>query len=450
VDVLIVGAGFAGLAAARKLVQAGASFLVLEARDRVGGRAFTVQGPGVRFDLGGQWVGPGQNRILSLIADFGLKKYPQFEKGRTILRWAAGSRAEFRFLVPGMGWSESLATGWVLFQLWRTTCRMDCRRPLPSDKAKQWEAVSFADWVEARTSSARVREFMTILCRGVFCCEPREISAYFAFASMQACGGLWTVLGKKDGAQAWRVAGGIQPIAERIAAELGDQLKLGCAASEIRLGDGAVEVLAGAGHFRARRLILTAPPSAWSSLAFAPPLPPEKRDLATAMPMGAVIKCFVFYREAFWKGRGQSGEVLSGRPPLSFVVDACFEAGQPALVAFLFGDEARRCSALGPERRRQLVLAELAELFADPRAGQPIDYRDHDWVAEPGTWGGYSGILGPHGAVDRMRCLRERWGAVHFAGTESADQWPGYFEGALQSGERAAAEVLAALGKPSP
>jgi monoamine oxidase len=445
IDVLVIGAGFAGLAAACKLVKAGSNVMVLEARDRVGGRAFTVAGHGVRYDLGGQWIGPRQNRILSLIRAYGLKTYPQFEKGRTILQWRKGLRAEFRVLIPDMRWRERASTLQLLFQLWWATRFVGYRLPDRQVGTSRWEGVSLADWIEARTQSAKVRELMTIICRGIFCCEPSTISAFFAFASMKACGGFKAVIDKRGGAQDSRVAGGIQPIAERMATELGGCLKLSCAAAEIKLGAGLVEVVTGSGCFRARRLILAAPPSAWSRLTFSPALPPEKRDLASAMPMGSVIKCFIFYREAFWRERGQSGEVLSGRSPLSFVVDACFETGQPALVAFLFGDEARRCSEMGAERRRNIVLTELVNLFDDPQAAQAIDYRDYDWVADPETLGGYSGILGPNGAAARMRCLREPWGPIHFAGTESADEWPGYFEGALQSGERAAAEVLEAL-----
>ncbi len=161
--------------------------------------------------------------------------------------------------------------------------------------------------------------------------------------------------------------------------------------------------------------------------------------------MGAVIKCFVFYRTPFWHERGLSGEVISGRGPLSFVVDACFKDGKPALVAFFLGDQARQQAALSPERRKAVVLAALVEMLADSRAGEALAYSDHDWGSEPFTRGGYSGIIGPEYADFQPTTLGERSGALHFAGTETADQWPGYFEGALQSGDRAAREVDRAL-----
>jgi monoamine oxidase len=448
-DVIIIGAGFAGLAAARRLTQAGRSVRVLEARDRVGGRSFTVAGPGVRFDLGGQWVGPGQERILALLGEFGFRTYRQFETGRTIALWANGDRNEFR-LTPARGCLDRLAVLCVFARLWWEVISVDCHLPWRRDPVDALSGMSLADWIEDRTRSAAAREVLTILCRGVFCCEPRELSAYFAFASIKACGGLKAVLAKSGGAQDSRVAGGMQPLAERLAAELGERIQLGCPTREIRWSNAAVEVATERGVFRASHAILTAPPSSWSAIRFQPDLPLAKRALSAGMPMGAVIKCFVFYKTPFWRERGLSGEVMSGRAPLSFVVDACFESGQPALVAFFFGDQARLHSGLSPDRRKAVVLATLVEMFADSRALDALSYHDHDWGSEPLTRGGYSGIIGPHGTTSLMAALRESCGALHFAGTETADEWPGYFEGALQSGARAAEEANQRLRSSQP
>ena len=440
-DVIVIGAGFAGLAAARELVRGGRSVRVLESRDRVGGRAFTVGGPGVSFDLGGQWVGPGQKRVLKLLKDYGHETYPQYEEGSNVVLRAAGGPEKFKGKYPPVACLDWIPVRLASARLAWETYTVHCVFPWSRPAVDALDGMSLADWIERRTGSAAARELLTVLCRSVFCCEPREISAYFALVSMEACGGLSKVIDKDGGAQAFRVAGGVQPLTETLAAELGDRIRLRCSVRALGWSETGVDVVTDAGVYRARRAILTAPPSTWPGIRFTPELPEGKRELGVKMPMGAVIKCFVFYRSAFWKERGLSGEVLSGRPPLSFVVDACFKGGQPALVAFFFGDQARRHAGLGAAERRRVVLDALAEMFGDAREGDVVAYRDHDWVSEPGTLGGYSGILGPDGAARLMRELRTSCGALHFAGTETAKQWPGYFEGALESGERAADEV---------
>jgi monoamine oxidase len=261
-DVIVVGAGFAGLAAARQLTQAGRKVLVLEGRDRVGGRAFTVSGAGVQLDLGGQWIGPGQERIGALLREFNFRTYPQSERGRSIACWANGGRTEFTCLFTlllSLPWPDNLKVAFSLLRFRWATCTVNWPLPFCDTTQRELEGQSLADWIARRTRSARARELLGITCRGIFCCEPREISAHFSFASIKACGGLTAVLAKSGGAQESRVEGGIQPLAIRLAAELGDRVRVSCPARQIRWSDGGVEVSTERGVFRARHAILTAP-----------------------------------------------------------------------------------------------------------------------------------------------------------------------------------------------
>jgi len=444
-DAIIIGAGFAGLAAARQLTKAGRNFLILEARDRVGGRALTRSDTGGSFDFGGQWVGPGQERILSLLKEFKLQKYPQHESGRVIVQWSEGAPAAFSGLFPSVAWSHWLSIRVASLLLWWDIHTLHWRLPWRRGAVERFDGMSLADWIERRGKSAPAREMLTILWQGVFCCEPQEISAYFAFSSIKACGGLFAVIKKSGGAQESRVKGGVQPLAEKLSGELGDRIRLSCPVHEIKWGDTHVEVVTARGDFYARKLILTAPPAVWGEIAFRPELSADKRSLVQFMPMGAVIKCFVFYRTAFWREKGLSGEVISRKPPLSFVVDACLETGQPALVAFLFGDQARDYAGLTASDRKRVVLDALVAFFQDDKARQVIDYHDYDWVSDRYARGGYSGFMPPGMMASLGGALKKPCGNLHFCGTESADEWPGYFEGALQSGTRAAIEVLRAL-----
>jgi monoamine oxidase len=163
------------------------------------------------------------------------------------------------------------------------------------------------------------------------------------------------------------------------------------------------------------------------------------------MPMGSVIKCIAAYDRAFWRQQGLSGEALCDRGPVRAVFDDCSEGGRhPALVAFVFGDEARRLSQVAPDRRRQEVLEALVLLFG-PEAGRPSEYVDKDWTADPFSGGCYVGILPPGVLSSAGQALRAPVGRIHFAGTETATRWMGYMDGALEAGERAAGEVLEAL-----
>ena len=176
-----------------------------------------------------------------------------------------------------------------------------------------------------------------------------------------------------------------------------------------------------------------------------PALPAGRAELHSGMPMGSVVKCIVAYERAFWREQGRSGEVVSDGEPIRVVFDDTSHDGRhPALLCFVLGDVARRFGPLPAAERQAQIVAHLVRLFGEA-AASPRAYVDKDWVAEPWSGGCFVGVMGPGLMTRAGEALRRPVGRLHFAGTETAVRWCGYLDGAIESGERAAAEVLARL-----
>lgn len=205
-----------------------------------------------------------------------------------------------------------------------------------------------------------------------------------------------------------------------------------------------VRVLCAQGTFHARRVIMTVPPALASRISYEPALPAKRASLIRRMPMGCVIKIHVAYPTPFWRSRGLSGAVISPNRALSMVFDQTPLNGEVGiLVGLIEGEHAVELSEIGPDARRARVMADLVHYFGAD-AAQPLEYVDHDWIHETWTEGGYGAHMPPGVMTTYGEAIREPHGRIHWAGTETATEWMGYFEGAMQSGIRAASEVLEA------
>ncbi len=207
--------------------------------------------------------------------------------------------------------------------------------------------------------------------------------------------------------------------------------------------DGArVQLTTARGTHQARRVVLAIPPALAPAIAWSPALPAPMRRFATAARPGGVVKCVVGYARPFWREAGLSGEAYQRRGTVRAVVDLCEpDGGSPALLAFVVADEAARWGEREIAERRAAVIDELTALFGAP-AAEPTGMIEHDWTRAPWSQGCVASL--PPGALSGGAAWRAAHGRVHVAGTESARAWPGHMEGAIEAGERAAAEVLAA------
>ncbi len=446
VDVIVVGAGLAGLSAARALHDRGCSVIVLEARNRVGGRVLSHPLGHDTVDLGAQWIGPGQPRIVALIAELGLTPFPQWSQGRKLLEIGGRARA-YRHTIPSLPLVSLLDLQWTITRLERLSRRVPLDRPATAKQARRWDHLTVADWQRRFVRTAEARSVLDGAVRAIFAAEPQDISFLHFLFYLHSGGGLMRLASVQNGAQQTRVAGGAQQIAHGLAARLGDRVILDAPVTHVRQDAGGVVVDSRQGRFCGRWVVVAIPPPLVAAIHFDPPLPAERRELMQRMPMGAVIKCVVAYRRPWWRADGWSGEALSDSSPVRLVFDdSPPDASFGALVAFLLGDAARAWSGRPVAERACMVRAELARFFG-PRALDVIGYVERDWPADAWSGGCYAAYLPPDALTRYGHVLRAPVGRIHWAGTETACVWNGYMEGALESGERVADEIVARLGR---
>ncbi len=438
-DVLVIGAGLAGLTAARRLAEAGRSVLVLEASGRVGGRTLSHPLQGDMIDLGGQWVGPTQRRALALARELGVATFPQHTAGRKILA-VNGHRRTYRGTVPALPPAALAELQLALLRIDRAARQAPPEQPAALRPA--WDSQTVAGWIGRHLRSADARAVLVGAVRSVFAAEPEELSLLYFLSYVRAAAGIMPLVEVRGGAQQDRLAGGAQQLAQRLAERLAGRVRLHTPVTALRQDADGVAVEAGGALFRGRAALVALPPAMAGQIRYEPAPPPARAALTAGAPMGAVIKCVVAYPQPFWRAAGFSGDALCDAAPFQLVFDDSPADGAfGALVAFILGAAARRWSGRGRGERARAVCSSLAALFG-PAAARPLAYLDKDWTAEPWSRGCYAGIMPPGLLSSIGAALREPFGRVHWAGTETATVWTGYMDGAIQSGERAAEELL--------
>jgi monoamine oxidase len=441
IDGVVVGAGFAGLAAAEALAAAGLTCVVLEARDRVGGRVYSVTlDDGTWVDLGGQWAGPTQDHLLAAIATHRLATFPTWTKGDNLVV-TSGKARRYRGTIPRLPVLDLLSVGLAQWRFESLAKKVPLDAPWSAKRAAEWDARTLADWIDANVPRKVARDLLDAGLEPVFAADAREISLLHALFYVHSGKDLDMLLGTDGGAQATRVVGGMQRVAEAMAKRLDVRL----ATPVTRIAHDAAGVTVNA--LRARRAIVAVPPKLAAKLDFDPALGGPRAELSTRMPMGRVIKHTAIYERPFWRDEGLSGMSVSDEGPIHVVFD---NSPPDARVGVLMGfSEAKNAQALGAlplEERRAAALACFAKLHGD-RAKDARAYVDHVWEHDPWSGGCYGAFMPPGVWTSLGRSIREPSGAggrIHWAGTETATVWSGYIDGAIASGKRAAAEVISA------
>ncbi len=440
-DVVVVGAGFAGLAAARELMRLGHDVLVLEGRDRVGGRSYTGRVAGIPVDLGGTFVGPTQDAVLKLAADLGITTVPTYHDGANLIRWRGAVRS-YRGTIPRLSFGGLLDLARVRWQFERISRTVPLTQPWTARRAARLDSQSLGQWLRAVRAGATTRDLLAIMARVTWGCEPDDVSMLHAARYVRAAGGLDRMLDVENGAQQDRFAGGTQQIADTTAAELGDRVVLQAAVTSIDSHDHGVIVTSEKGSAQAKFAIVAIPPEHWRAVEFSPPLSAEHRQLPAQWPQGRLSKAYVAYATPFWRNQGFSGESLSDEGPVFITFDVSPQPDGPGiLLGFV---DAREFDQLPAEQRRHRALRCFAALFGD-EALTPLDYLDHRWGAEQFAPGGPTAAVPPGSWTRFGPLLRRPVGPIHWAGTETADEWTGFLDGAVRSGQRAAAEVAVRL-----
>ncbi|OBA80174.1 monooxygenase [Mycobacterium sp. 1164966.3] len=437
VDVAVVGAGFAGLAAARDLKQQGYDVLVFEGRDRVGGRSFTGSVAGLPVDMGAAFVGPTQDAVLALAADLQVDTTPTYHNGQNLIHWRGWARP-YRGTIPNLSLTGLLDIARLRWQFERISRTVPCAAPWDARRARQLDELSFGEWLRSVRATASSRALMAIMARVTWGCEPDEVSMLHAARYTRAAGGLDRLLDVENGAQQDRFPGGTQQIAEAAAAELGEAVLLNAPVRRIDRHGAGVTITSDRGQADAGFVIVAIPPAHRMSIEFTPPLPSEYEQLATHWPQGRLSKAYAAYPTPFWRANGFSGMALSDQGPVFITFDVSPQADGPGILMG-FAD-ARAFDSLPDEQRRRDSLRCFASLFGDD-ALKPLDYVDYRWGAEEFAPGGPTAAVPPGSWTRYGQWLREPVGPIHWAGTETAEEWTGYLDGAVRSGQRAAAEV---------
>jgi monoamine oxidase len=443
-DVIVVGAGLAGLAAARALKARGRSVVVLEARDRVGGRTLNEPiGDGKVVEIGAQWVGPTQDRVLALIGELGLETFPTYAEGKNIFeRRGHLTRYSGTIPIPRANPFGLAEVGLAMKRLNMMAAKVPPNAPWRAPKAASWDSQTFATWMRRNARTQVAREILRLAIIGVWAAEPEDVSLLHVLFYIRSAGTLEILTDTEGGAQQDRVVGGSQLISLRMVEGMGEGVvELDTPVRAIAHSGEGVTVRSDRLTVSARRAIVAVPPALAGRIAYDPPLPARRDGLSQRMAQGSVVKCMAVYERPFWRDRGLSGAITSVTGPVSVGFDNSPPDGTPGvLLGFLEGRAAREAADLPQSQRRDLVAECFGRLFG-PEAAQPIGYVDRAWGADEWARGCYGGFFAPGAWTDYGQALREPIGPIHWAGAETAVVWNGYMDGAVGSGQEAAAAV---------
>ena len=454
-DAVIVGGGLAGLTAARNISAAGHSVIVLEARNRVGGRVWAYDiGGGDIAERGGTFIGPTQDHIAALATNLGLSTFPTYDTGNDVY-YADGSKSTY---------SDTGATGTapldptiladlatVVQDLDNKATTINVNQPWANPNAEAWDAQTLESYINSMSQSARFRKLASVACRPIFGCESRDISLLFTVFYIASSGNETTQgtfernFDTRQGAQMNRIVGGSQLIPMKMAEQLGASVRLNQPVRKIIQSGSSAQVITDTATFTGRRVVVATPPTLAGRIYYEPLMPNSRDQLTSRMGQGNLLKITAVYDRPFWRDQGLNGQVVS----LDGLANVCFDDSPPSgspgvLLAFVGGDAARSYWSMSPSTAQAAVLQDFANYFGS-QALSPKQYVLTNWPAEEWTRGCPVGLGTPGTLYAYGTALREPVGLIHWAGTETSNYWNGYMDGAVRSGERAANEVIAGL-----
>ena len=440
--VVVIGAGFSGLAAARRLHRAGCDVVVLEGRDRTGGRVWDPElENGRTVLLGAQFISDDQPRILALGQEFGLTTFSAARPGDHLANLGGEF---FRFASEDTMDDERDK---LVDQLDEMAATVPVESPWEAVRANEWDSQTLHSWLRERASS-ELLESMNGVFEG-YMSMPEDLSLLHALFYSRANGGMRTLfmIGSEEAHDTHVFTEGAQRITDRIESELGERVRLESTVYAVNQDDGGVQVAGDGFRVRADQVIVAMPPTLAACLRYEPPLPAARNALTQrAHQAGRGLKFILMYERAFWRDTGLSGLFSSDSGPVHFTIDSTPENGHAALVGFVNDRAAGQdILAMSEDDRRQQIIDFLAPGLGE-ETRHPISYHEHDWGSDDFSRGCVT-VLGTSAWTMFGSALREPVGRIHWAGTETSTVYPGQMEGAILAGERAADEVLAEQGR---
>jgi monoamine oxidase len=455
VDVVVVGAGIAGLVTARRLEEAGISVAVLEAKARTGGRTinYPLEGwPGKVVEGGGQWIGPTQHRVLALMDELGLAQFKTHMAGSSVMLWQ-GECAQFEGDIPPFTPDEMADVLGAVQRLDALATTVPLDEPWQTPDADILDQRTLADWMDEHVTTSRIRQFLDVVFAIALGAQGQTVSLLHILNAINSSGGMLELNRTEGGPQDARVVGGSQMLSIRLAENLTGPVFVDQPVKSIEQHSAGVLVCSGI-EVRARRAVISTRPDDCAAIAMSPLRTEARAEMERRWGAATGRKLMMVYDQPFWREQGLSGFCVTDSPWAPMTFDNSPLDGEPGvLLTFVIEHLIAKYDAehvpdlRDDQRRRAHVLEALTKCFG-PEASRPTAFVEHDWGNEDYT----SGCLSPRpaGLITAVRGAgREPLGRVHFAGAETSDVWMGTMDGAVRSGERAATEVLNSLDDES-
>jgi putrescine oxidase len=442
-DAVVIGAGIAGLTAAWRLQQAGLDVVVLEARDRVGGRLHTVDVDGARFELGGQWIAPYQHAVREVIEELGLELFERHRGGDQVYVTREGEAIRHAGHDAPMGAQADAAYDAGVAALGVIVDALDPEAPWEHPDAAALDAMTFAQWLEDQVADADARDLVRFLVASAFMTKPaHSFSVLQAAWLLSSAGGLDNLF-DVDLVLDARVVGGAQRIPERLAERLEGRVLLDAPVRTIRWSGEGVVAEAGGVTVSARAAVVAIPPNLIPGIRFDPPLPGWRQRLDQWFSQGSIIKVQTAYPTPFWREQGLSGTGFGPHELEAEIYDNSPPDGTPGvIVGFISAERAEAAGELRPESRRAAVLECFAR-YLGPRALDPTHYVERDWSTEEWTRGAYCATFSVGGLSRFGEAMRRPIGPLRWACTDIAGVGHMHMDGAVRSGTAAAGAILA-------
>lgn len=444
-DVVVVGAGAAGLTAANELRKAGLSVVVLEARDRVGGRLWTDVVDGAMLEIGGQWVSPDQEALKETIAELGLETYSRYRDGDSVYIGRDGQRRRFTGEIFPVAPETEKEIVRLIELLDAMVAEVDPDRPWEHPDAEALDRISFEAWLEEQTDDQEARDNIALFIAGAMLTKPAYAFSALQALLMAASAGSFTNLVDADYILDERVVGGLQQVPLLLAERLGDDVITGQPVTEVHWSDDGVRVVTDEGlEVRARFVVLAHAPILYPWIEFQPPLPRLKQQMHQHLSMGFVIKVHAVYDRPFWREQGLSGTAFSPYELSHEAYDNTNHGDERGtLVGFVSDRNADDLFRVSAEERKERILESLSHYFG-PEAKSPLVYFESDWGAEEWTRGAYAASFDLGGLHRYGADLRTPVGPIHFACSDMAGAGYQHVDGAIRMGRLVAANIVGA------